>query len=387
MGSVSLTRTRPDLRDALADALGRIGGPERFVARGDRVLLKPNLNGVEGCTDRPLVETLVRMLSDLGAARIFIAESTFGNGDTTDRLFRETGYADLARRYGIGLFNLNRSEAVEVPVDDPLVLDTLRIAREVFEADKIINLPNMKVHYATGVTLALKNMKGLLVGDAKRHCHEVGLDKAIVDLNRTIRPHLTIVDAISCMERMGPRGGDPVRLDLILAGGNPAEVDCVGCAVMGFDVGEVRHLSAFLEADGVDPCGITVVGEPIENVRRPFRKVTLDGIVPGTFRVRGRSACSSCMNAFLLSCSLLERDPGLRADVVIGPEPGEFGPAPGTVIAFGNCCPEERAYDIRVRGCPPYPFALEESLKDRPGAGGVPSGIRRSKPYGSPRSA
>ena len=89
----------------------------------------------------------------------------------------------------------------------------------------------MKVHYATGITLALKNMKGLLVGGAKRRCHEAGLDKAIVDLNNTldkaivdlnntIRPHLNVVDAISCMERMGPRGGDIVRMDLVMAGGD-----------------------------------------------------------------------------------------------------------------------------------------------------------------------
>jgi len=58
-----------------------------------------------------------------------------------------------------------------------VVLEKLRIAREVYEADRITNLPNMKVHYATGITLALKNLKGLLVGNEKRHFHEVGLDK------------------------------------------------------------------------------------------------------------------------------------------------------------------------------------------------------------------
>jgi uncharacterized Fe-S center protein len=79
----------------------------------------------------------------------------------------------------------NRSEAVEVEVKDPLVLAKVNIAKEVFEADRIINIPVMKVHYATGITLALKNLKGLLVRDEKRRFHEIGLDKAIVDLNST----------------------------------------------------------------------------------------------------------------------------------------------------------------------------------------------------------
>ncbi|MBP2676452.1 MAG: hypothetical protein H6Q84_3292, partial [Deltaproteobacteria bacterium] len=211
---VSLVKTLGGIPEALAESLDLIGGLSRFVRRGDRVLLKPNLNGEECCTDKALAEAMVRLLSDFGAGKIFFAESTFGNAEMTDTFFEQTGYAELARRYGIPLYNLNRSEAVEVEVKEPLAFGKLPIAREVFEADRIVNLPNMKVHYATGITLALKNMKGLLVGGAKRRCHEVGLDKAIVDLNNTIRPHLNVVDAISCMERMGPRGGDIVRMDL-----------------------------------------------------------------------------------------------------------------------------------------------------------------------------
>jgi uncharacterized protein (DUF362 family) len=281
----------------------------------------------------------------------------------TDMFFEKTGYAGLARKCGVPLINLNRSVAVEVEVKDPLVFDRLPIAREFFEADRIINLPNMKVHYATGVTLALKNMKGLLVGAAKRRCHEVGLDKAIVDLNNTIRPHLNIVDAISCMERMGPRGGDIVRLDLVMAGGNPAEVDCVGCAVMGHEIDEVRHLKMFIAANGIDPGGIETAGERVEDVRRPFLKAAPENVVPRNFRVRNRDACSSCMNAFLLSCSRLESEPARPADVYMGSIVEENEPSDAMKIAFGNCCPGGREYDLRIPGCPPYPYALKERLE------------------------
>ena len=181
------------------------------------------------------------------------------------------------------------------PMKEPLVFDKLPIAREVFEADRIVNLPNMKVHYATGITLALKNMKGVLVGNAKRRCHEAGLDKAIVDLNNTIRPDLNVVDAISCMERMGPRGGDVVRMDLLLAGEDPAEVDCVGCAVMGHGLDEVRHLKRSVDARGIDPAGIETAGERVGDVRRPFRKAALSNAVIAS------SLSSSSQRSFSLS--------------------------------------------------------------------------------------
>lgn len=361
--NVSLVKTLRGVPEALEESLGLLGGLGRFVRRGDRVLLKPNLNGVEGCTDRALSEALLRLLLDFGAGKVFFAESTFGDAKMTDMLFEKTGYAQLARHYGVPLINLNRSEAVEVEVKEPLVFDRLPIAREAFEADRIVNLPNMKVHYATGITLCLKNMKGLLVGGAKRRCHEAGLDKAIVDLNNTIRPHLNVADAIACMERMGPRGGDIVRMDLVLAGEDPAEVDCVGCAVTGHGIDEVRHLKMIVEARGIDPARIGTAGERIEDVRRPFRKAALDNIVPGKFRLRNRDACSSCVNAFLLSCGLLGREPGRDADVYVGSTLEEHNPSDAMAIAFGNCCPGDREYDLRIPGCPPYPYALKERLE------------------------
>ncbi len=365
MGKVSLVKTDRGIRQAVSRALELLGGLGRHVARGDRVLLKPNLNGVEGCTDRELVEALIRLLSDFGVGKVFLAESTFGTREKTDMLFHETGYRELAKKFGVRLCNLNESEEVEVAVKHPLVLEKLRIAKEYFEADRIFNLPSMKVHYTTGISLAMKNLKGLLVGDAKRLCHEVGLDEAIVDLNNTIRPQLNIVDAISCMERMGPRGGDIVRLGLVMAGERAAEVDCIGAAVMGYAIDEVRHLRYYLEANRLAPAGIEVVGERIEDVRYPFKKVDLSAILPGKFTIHDRNACSSCMNAFLQSCSHLENGPEYSADVHMGSKTGGSGSSGDMPIAFGNCCPPDREYDIRIRGCPPYSLALKESLKGR----------------------
>lgn len=364
MSKVSITRTEPGLQAALNSAVERIGGWGHFVGRSDRVLLKPNLNG-DGCTNRDLVEALIQRLLDCSVKRIVIAESTFGDRNTTDMFFRKSGYADLAARYGLDLLNLNASEAVDVRIAGGLVLDKVRIARELLEADKIINLPNMKVHYATGVSLALKNLKGLLVGDEKKRFHEVGLDKAIVDLNSAVKVHLNIVDCISCMERMGPHGGDKLQLDLLLAGEQPAEVDYVGMQVMGYQLDEVRHLELYLEANHLDPSRIEIVGEPIEEVRRPFQKVAMANIIPKGFRVHSRNACSSCMNAFLLSCRFIEDSPREPIDVYLG-SMVEEDVAGGLAIAFGNCCRKEVAPGCRIRGCPPYPFVLRDRLKGRP---------------------
>jgi len=360
---VSISKATRGVRAALVEALALIGGLESSVTPGDRVLIKPNLNGEEGFTAPDLTIALVALLRDLGVREVAIAESTFGTAATTDRLFHATGYADLAKELGVELINLNRSVPVEVAVPQPLVTERLRIACEVLEADRLINLPNMKVHYATGMSVALKNMKGVLVGPEKRRCHEIGLDKAIADLNQVVPPALNVVDAISCMERMGPRGGDQVRLDLVMAGANAAAVDWVAAQVMGYRPEEIAHLRHFVEQTGMNTEDVVVSGESVESVAYPFKKVVVAQIVPACFTVRDSDACSACMNAFLLSCQLLGQTPERSIDVYLGTSTAKAEHGNASSIAFGNCCVGALSADIRIRGCPPYPFALEEALR------------------------
>lgn len=365
MGKVSIVRTDHNLNDNLQRALNLIGGLDHFITPHETVMLKPNLNGLEGYTNIILVEALIQMLLDLPVRKIVIAEATFGSAQMTEMFFHKTGYAELARKYSVPWINLNASEAVETPVKQPLILEKLRIAKEVFDVDKIINLPNMKVHYATGITLALKNMKGVLVGDEKKHFHDVGLEKAIVDLNNMIQPHLTVVDAISCMERMGPRGGDQVNLNLILAGENSADIDYVGARIMGYGLHEVKHLELYANMNGVDFSAIEVVGERIEEVAYPFKKVCLDQMIPTGFSIHAQNACSACMNALLLSCQLLEGTLTREINVYLGSgQETEARNSDALRLAFGNCCSKEIPCDIRIHGCPPYPFTLRERLKD-----------------------
>jgi uncharacterized protein (DUF362 family) len=363
MGKVSIVKTSEGIASALLRALDLIGGLERYIRRQDTVMLKPNLNGTEGVTNLALVESLIRFVSDFGARKIIIAESTFGNERMTDMCFAKTGYTEMARRHGVDLINLNRSETVEVPVKRPHVLDKLRIAKEVLETDSIINVPVMKVHYATAITLFLKNLKGFLVLGEKRHFHEIGLDEAIVDLNNTIQPNLNILDCIQAMERMGPRGGDLVDLNLLIAGGSGAETDYVGCRVMEHALEEVKHLQLYIQDNKIDLSQIEVLGESIDRVKYPFQKAKMSGAVPQGFSVHDINACSSCMNALLLSFQFLEKPVSQAWHVYVGRKIDPTALSDGGRIAFGNCCDQSVKYDRVVRGCPPYPYDLKRLLE------------------------
>jgi hypothetical protein len=270
--------------------------------------------------------------------------------------------SQLSRKWNVEIINLNSSVVVEVPVDAPLVKSPLRIAKEIYEADKLINLPVMKVHYATGITLCLKNLKGVLVGDEKRAFHEIGLDKAIVDLNRTLKPDLNIVDCTHCMERMGPRGGDIIDMDLILAGIESGYVDYVGMQIMGYDLSEVTHLSQYIESTNVDLSRLKTVGDTIRSVRHVFKKVNLQEMMGDKVNIKNNDACSSCVNALILSIMSAPEIDFSQKTFYLGSKFDEIR-ASGKTVAFGKCCIESLGEaDYLIPGCPPYPFELKKRL-------------------------
>lgn len=364
MGIVSIVKVDQGIKEGLLKSLDLIGGLEQFISANDKVMIKPNLNDDEVYTSKEVVASLIQLLFDLKVKKVFIAESTFGNSLITERYFSKTGYNELAKDYGIELINLNKSEPIEINVKNPLVLDKILIAREAYEADKIINIANMKVHYATGVSLAMKNLKGLLVGDEKKVFHEVGLDKAIVDLNSVVKPSLNILDGLTGMERMGPHGGDKVQLDLLLAGKHTVELDYIGCCLIGYQIKEVKHLEYYLRINPLDLKNIKVLGEPIEGVKHPFKKAMVEGIIPQEFCLYNKNACSACMNALLLSCSFLKGEIRDKIDVYLGSLKVEKESGNRIKLGFGNCCPRDIPFDLKIKGCPPYPFTLGETLKD-----------------------
>jgi uncharacterized protein (DUF362 family) len=360
---VSIVKTDDGVMKALQNAMDDLGGMGKYVCRDDSVMIKPNLNDTQLVTNKELTESVVVLLREYGLHKIVIAESTFGDANMTDSLISRSGYGELARTLGITMVNMNNSPVVEVSVQNPLVTERLKIAREAFEADKIINLPVMKVHYAAGVTLAMKNLKGVMVGPEKRRFHDIGLHRAIVDLNNTIKPAINIIDCISCMERLGPKGGDIVNLNGLIAGESAAETDFVGCTAMGYSVDEVEYLKLFARMNDIVFQETEIVGEGLAAIQYPFKKVGMGGVIPPVFRMKARDACSTCMVVFLASLETIGALPEKPIDVYLGAGWDQTDSSAGEGIAFGNCAVNCLKKRMAVAGSPPLRSALKKTLE------------------------
>jgi uncharacterized protein (DUF362 family) len=236
------------------------------------ILVKPNYvdashpsTGIT--TDSRVIEGVVRFLKERGVKDVRIGEGS-GYADTFEA-FRVAGVDKMAEKWNVRLIDLNKDEVVEVSPPNPLALKRVKIAKTALEST-LISVPKLKLHRITGVTLSLKNMMGTVSRKGSMHSH---LSKNIADLASIVKPSIAVIDGIVAGEGH-ETSENPVEMNLVIAGTDPVAVDAVGAAVMGVSPKDIKHL-CFAEEKGLGTCDLTeieVLGQPIESVRRKFRR-------------------------------------------------------------------------------------------------------------------
>ncbi len=246
---------------------------ENVLSEKKPILIKPNyINSKHPSTgittDSGVIEGIVKFLRARKMEEIAIGEGS-GFADTM-QAFEVAGVDAVAERWGVRLVDLNKDEFVEVYPRDPLSLKKTRIAKTALEST-IISVPKLKPHRIATITLSLKNMMGALA--SKGSMHKGKLSGKIADLATVLRPSISVIDGIVACEGH-ETSGNPVEMGLVIAGTDPVAVDAVGASVMGIIPTDVKHL-VLAEKKGLGTCHIekiTVVGEPIEKVKRDFHR-------------------------------------------------------------------------------------------------------------------
>jgi uncharacterized protein (DUF362 family) len=214
---------------AVREAVGLLGGMESFVEEGQRVLLKPNVSFSAppdwgASTGSQTVRTVAEMCLEAGAESVVIFDHPLRPPELClQQAGLEEALDDLDDVRLIMATKQRYFEPVDVP--DGRALQRVEVAKEVLRADVIINLPAAKSHSATGVSLGLKNLMGLIWDRSYFH-QATNLHRAIAELSIVIRPDLTIVDATRALVTGGPGGpGKVLELGTIVAGTDPVAVD------------------------------------------------------------------------------------------------------------------------------------------------------------------
>ena len=327
----------------------------------EKILLKPNIvvaaTPEEGATTHPkITEALVHYFRKR-KKEVVIAEGTgiFGTDQEFERLLHATQYDGIRERLGVPMINLEQVETEKVPWRFGFV----RLPKLLRDYE-YINVPTMKTHLQTQVSLGLKNQKGLLPMQIKKRFHKKDLHSCIYELSKVIQPRLTLVDALYCIEGTGPTGppvGQVKRMDMLIAGRDLMAVDNVCVRIMGFDIKEIRHLRPVKD--------IRVLGEKIADVRSNFKK-PMAAFSLEHFEVHmDERACTMCTVSFYKTLSKILNTPELnlelkkrkdlkRIKVILGPgdPPSDLGTC---AVCLGDCAtsPAKKNRLPQITGCHP----------------------------------
>ena len=236
---------------ATKKALEALGGISRFVKKGQGVILKPNMSFANpperGSTTHPLVvATVAQACMEAGARQVLVLDHTLQRAELC---LERTGIRDACKQIkGVHVLALSDKKFFrEMKVPQGKVLERIDVVKEVLEGNVLINLPVAKSHSATGVSLGLKGLMGLIWERDSFHS-QYNINQAIADLATVIKPQLTVLDATRALASGGPGGpGDVQKPNLIIAGVDPVAVDSYGVSVVpwygqNFKGRQVEHL-------------------------------------------------------------------------------------------------------------------------------------------------
>lgn len=370
---------------------------------GARVFIKPNIVfWTKACafpkwgvlTTSRVIEDVVVLLKEHGIDDITIGEGIVADPkdkETPAHAFQTLGYETLGKRYGVKAVNIMERPFKKVNLGDGI---SLRFNEDILNCDYIIDIPSMKSHNQTVVSLGLKNLKGIIDIASRKKCHSADPDKNlhyyISRLADPLPPIFTLIDGIYSLERGPAFDGRMRRTNLLVASADFLSADLVGAKVLGHDPAHVPHLAyaAQNRSRPLDLSDVDVVGEKIEAVASfhdhdfeysvcetgempvPLARQGIEGLY---YRKFDDTMCTYCsaLNGLLLTAIRYawKGKPFGQIEVLTGKS---MRPAPGmkTTILVGQCMyklNKEHPHiqkELAVKGCPPDPQELVKILHE-----------------------
>jgi len=270
---VVVLRAGGNVKETVQKSIDMLGG--LTIKKNDLVVVKPNVcypKNIENMiiTDARVLEVVLNIVKRR-TKNVIVVESDSPSGTAEKRMIN-SGTMDVVKKCDVEFLNLSKDDIEEHEAAGFV----LEVPKTVLKADFLVNLPKLKTNDLVYISVAMKNMFGVLANKKRSKLHK-RLAEVLAYLNRLLRQDLIVVDGVIGMEGMGPIRGSPVQLGLIISGLNPVTVDAVCCHIMEINPYVVEPLWKAYKA-GVGEINIKhiqVIGEAIGNVKMKFRLPSL----------------------------------------------------------------------------------------------------------------
>jgi len=337
-------------------------------------------------TTSRMVEDVVVLLKEQGIDDITIGEgmiSLVKDKETPAHAFESLGYNLLNKRYGVKTINVFEREFREVDLGNG---ETLNFNADILDCDFVVDIPVLKTHAQTVVSLGIKNLKGMIDINSRKKCHNADPDKDlnywVAKLADPMPPILTVLDGIYTTERGPSFDGRVRRSNIVVASTDLLSADMVGAKILGYESSEVPHLihAAKNCNRSNDLSDVKLVGEGIDTVGShhkysfPYNKNNTMPLLMEKMGIKGLSyrkydltMCTYCsaINGVVLAAIAFawKGEPWDDVEVLTGKS---MEPTPGKkkTILFGKCMYQLHKDNpdineiIAIKGCPPQPKSI-----------------------------
>lgn len=254
---VAIRGGEPD--DMLARGIASLGGMRQFVKPNQTVVIKPNIGWDttpdKGANTNPdLVTAIIEQCKMAGAKSIYVFDNPVAEWT---RSYQYSGIEDAAKKAGATVVS-GKSESYYQSVSIPKgkILKTAKVHELILESDVFINVPVLKNHGGSTLTISMKNLMGV-VWD-RQYYHSNDLHQCIADFATFRKPDLNIVDAYRVMKRNGPRGVSAADVSLMkyqIIATDMVAADTAATKVFGMEPDQLKHI-ALAEELGVGTSNI-----------------------------------------------------------------------------------------------------------------------------------
>jgi len=227
-------------------AIEAMGGMKRFVKPGAVVLIKPNIGfdrvpEQAGTTNPAVMAALVALCYAAGAKRVNVFDRPCND---RKRCYDRSGIRAACEAKGAKVYFVEGWNAVraKLPYESPMA--GWPVFRDAVECDALINVPIIKHHDLTELTLSMKNFMGVCLGD-RGEIHG-GIGRKLADLTDFLKPELTVIDAWRVLTANGPSGGDlkdVATRKTVIVGTDPVLADAFAAEFAGVKPGDVPYIA------------------------------------------------------------------------------------------------------------------------------------------------
>ena len=227
-------------------AVSALGGMGRFVKSGDVVVVKPNIcvsyhDYQYAATTNPwVVGALVKMALEAGAKEVKVMDFPFGG--TGEQAYRVSGIQAEVQKAGGKMVVMSGIKFINTNIPGGQDLKQARIYDDVLKADVLINVPIAKNHGLALLTLAMKNLMGVIYNRPGLHAN---LGQRLADLNSFVRSDLVIIDAVRMLMANGPTGGnlnDVRKANTIIASHDIVSADSYAATLFGYQPEQLSYI-------------------------------------------------------------------------------------------------------------------------------------------------